>query len=273
MNSVTMKLPLSLLASLSLVFTYGESRTSANYSLTTETQDFAGERVTSASYRLDATAGSAGATASSDTGILHHGFAGQLAEYATLVLHAELNSVAEGATRPLSAFFTLDDATLVFLPVSQINWTVQNAPEARISADGLFVAGPVLSDTIATVIGSYGGLLGTLDLTVINVRNDGFGAPELEPNPPMFSPVFRMIIAVDSSQPSFLSIVFGPLSPELVYTVETSYQLGAEANWRPLTNFNIRDANGLRTVTDTSPPIPTRFYRVRMDRAAAKDFP
>ena len=301
-----MKLRLVLLIALSCTPAQAESRTSAHYSLTAETQNLSGERVTSPSYRMDVTAGDPGVTSASATGTLQGGFAGQLTEFASLVLSAEQNSVAENATRQLSVMLTLDDGTLVILPANMLFWAVQNGPGAGVSSDGLFRAGSVYLDATATASASYGGLAGMVDITIINVTHDDFGAyagdglgddwqhqhfgsdnpsaaPDQDPDndglsnlfeytagldPTSADSVFRQVIARDASQPSFRSIVFGPISPEVIYTVESSPALGKEANWQPLTDFTVVEVTGQRTVTDTGTPSPVRFYRIRLERSA-----
>jgi hypothetical protein len=305
MISHAMKLCLVLLIALSCAPAQAESRTSPHYSLTAETQNLAGERVTSSSYRMDVAAGNPGATAASATGTLQGGFAGQLTEIAGLGLSAEQNSVAETATQQLSATLTLDDGTLVILPANKLVWAVQNGPGAGVSSDGLFFAGSVYLDSTATASASYGGIEGTVDITVINVTHDDFGAyagdglgddwqhqhfgsdnpsaaPDQDPDndgisnlfeftagldPTSADSVFRQIIARDASQPSLRSIVFGPISPEVIYTVESSPALGKEANWQPLIDFTIGEVNGQRIVTDTRTTAPVRFYRIRLERS------
>jgi hypothetical protein len=305
MISLAMKLRLVLLIALSCTFVQAGSRTSAHYSLTAETQNLAGERVTSSSYRMDVTAGDPGVTSSSAADTLQGGFAGQLTEFASLVLGADRDSVAETAVRQLSAMFTLDDGTLTILPAGKLNWAVQNGPGAGVSSDGLFLAGTVFADATATVRASHGGVEGMFDITVINVTQDDFGAyagdgldddwqqqhfgadnpsagPDQDPDndgltnlfefaarldPTSATSVFDTIITRNPSQPSFRSIVFGPISPEVSYRVESSPSLGKDANWQPLADFTIDEVNGQRIVTDTGSLAPMRFYRIRLERS------
>ena len=126
-------------------------------------------------------------------------------------------------------------------PTTELNWVVQNGLGASISSDGLFLAGTVFADTTATASGSYGGIVGALEITVINVMHDDFGAyagdgldddwqlqhfgadnpaagPDQDPDNDGFSnlfeftagldptsadSVFGQIITRDASQPSF----------------------------------------------------------------------
>lgn len=302
-----MRLPIAILALVPatfITFAHAASRTSASYSLTAEAFDFSGDRASSASYRMDTTAGAVDATASGASDRLQAGFAAQWVEYATLALRAEFDSVAETATRQIVAIITLDDGTHALLPGTSLQWMVEDGPGVQVSNEGLFFAGAVFADARATAGAFFGGLHGTIELTVVNVARDDFGAyagdglddgwqlqhfgpdnplarPDADPDNDGFSnafecaagldpnssaSVFRLRVTPDSDHPSQMRIVFGPLSPEVDYTVESSAALGLEAAWRPLSDFVVDDANGDRAVTDVSPPDVMRFYRVALNR-------
>lgn len=70
-----------------------------------------------------------------------------------------------------------DDATLGAVDGAQVAWTVPttNSSLASISAFGLAQAATVYQNTAANFIGSYGGIIATSSLTVLNVLPDNYG--------------------------------------------------------------------------------------------------
>ena len=160
-----------------VVTLHAGSRSSANYSVTTDTTENSGCRVVSASYSNDTSLGGiAGvSTVAAPAETAKHGYVGQLYEVAALQLAATPATVNETATRQLSAVQMLDDqSTLDVLP-SLITWGIQSGPLTSISTSGLVTAGSVYQDTSAMMQGLYQGKTATLTLTVLNTIADNFG--------------------------------------------------------------------------------------------------
>jgi hypothetical protein len=153
-------------------------RTSANYSITTDTVDDGGKRTASANYTNDASVGGITglATVASPAETAKSGYVGQLYEATGLVLDATPLTINEGSTRQLSAAQLLDDSTTLVLNASSVAWSVLSGPLTSINVSGLATAGIVYQNTGATAQGSYAGNTGTLDLTVLNVNIDDFGS-------------------------------------------------------------------------------------------------
>ena len=149
-------------------------RTSANYSITTDTTDSGGARATSTAYTNDGSAGGASGLSSvaSPSETAKSGYLGQLYEVTALQLAASPTTVNEGETRQLSGWEAVDDGSINALPATSITWSVMAGPFTGIDASGLATAAIVYEDTLATVQGDHGGLTGTLGLTVLNVNSD-----------------------------------------------------------------------------------------------------
>ena len=150
-------------------------RTSTNYTLTPEAADDAGLRATSGNYTLNSSETAGGAISSANYAA-RTGFAGALYDIVTVQVTATPTTINETATRQLNGTPVLDDATTLAATPSSIGWSVQSGPIASISTGGLATAGPVYQNTAASVQGTYGGVSGTLALTVVNVNNDDFGS-------------------------------------------------------------------------------------------------
>lgn len=164
-------------------FAPAATRTSASYSLTTETADAGGRQTTSATYRNDGSIGGivGASTVASPPQTALHGYIGQLYDVAApsiigLALFATPASLNEGATRQLSAVATLGDGSTQPLTGTSVAWGVSSGPIASISAAGLATAEVVYQNTLATVEGAYSGQLATLDLLVYDVDQDNFGS-------------------------------------------------------------------------------------------------
>ena len=156
-------------------------RTSANYSILTDTADAGGKRATSASYTNDGSVGGVGgvvglSTVTSPAEVAKNGYIGQIYDVTGLTLNAASLNVNEGATVQLAAWQLLDDTSLLAVPAASVAWSVASGPLTGISASGIATAGIVYQNTAATAQGSYLGNTGTLGLTVVNVNPDNFGA-------------------------------------------------------------------------------------------------
>ncbi len=154
-------------------------RTSASYTIATDTADGGGRRATSASYTNDGSAGGITgiSTVAAPAETAKHGYIGQLYDVTGLVLSATPGtSVNETATLQLSAAQLLDDATTLAVSAASVTWSVAAGPLTGINPSGLATAGIVYQATAATAQGNFAGNLSTLALTVLNVNLDNFGA-------------------------------------------------------------------------------------------------
>ena len=167
------------IASISLATpVFAETRTSASYSISTETINSGGARTTSADYTNNGSVGGiAGvSTVASPAETAKSGYVGQLFDVTGFTLTAVSLNVNEGTTDQLAAWQTLDDATFLAVPAASVAWSVQSGPLTGISAGGLATAGIVFQNTAATAQGIYLGQTGTLALTVLDTIPDNFGS-------------------------------------------------------------------------------------------------
>ena len=153
-------------------------RTSANYSILTDTIDGGGKRATSTEYTNDGSVGGIVgiATVAVPAETAKSGYIGQLYETTGLVLNATPLTVNEGGTLQLAAWQSLDDATFLAVPATDVTWSVVSGPLTSINASGLATAGIVYQNTAASAQGIYlGNTIPPLALTVLNVNRDDFG--------------------------------------------------------------------------------------------------
>jgi hypothetical protein len=297
-----MKPYLVFLLSLTTSSAIAGERTSANYSINADTADAAGRHTTSANYSHD---GSAAAVAGVSTvavpvQVAKHGYIGQLYDIVGLALNAATTNVNEGDALQLGAWQSLDDATFLAISSSLVAWSAPVPPIASIGASGLATAELVYQDTPAVVEGIFGGFTGMLNLTVLNVNADDFGAyagdgiddawqfqyfgldnplaaPGLDPDddggtnafeftaglvPTDPSSTFRLHLEAVAGQPSRRNVVFSPRLDGRSYIVASRATLGAA--WTPLTTFTESDNGDERTVTDLDAIGATKFYRVEI---------
>ena len=168
----------SLLAALPAV--QADLRTSANYSIATDTTDSGGSRGTSGaggnytnSGSISTVTGTASANSPAETA--KAGYIGQIFDVTGLQLNSAslTNTVNEGATLQLAAWQVLDDATFLAVPAASVAWSVVSGPLVSVNASGLATAEIVYEDTPATAQGIFGGFPpATLVLTVKNVNPD-----------------------------------------------------------------------------------------------------
>ena len=155
-------------------------RSSADYSIATESIDPGGATIASADYSMNASVNGSGATASDATSgyLAKGGYVGQLFDVVGVIPTAPGSTVNEGLTLQLGTAQLLDDTTLLPFSPSLGSWSIVGSPSplASISTSGLATAATVFQDTPATVRASYQGFAGTLNLTVLNVNNDDFGS-------------------------------------------------------------------------------------------------
>ena len=153
-------------------------RTSANYSIFTDTLDAAGTRTTSTRYTNAGSASSiAGiSTIAAPAETAKTGYMGQLFDVTGLVVNSTALNVNEAGTLQLAAWQLLDDATFLAVDAGAVNWGVVSGPVTGVSASGLATAGLAYQNTSATVQGTFGGFTGSLNFTVLDSIPDNFGA-------------------------------------------------------------------------------------------------
>ena len=281
------------------------SRSSAAYSILTDSADAGGKRATSASYTND---GSVGAVAGLSTAALasefmKSGYVGQLYDLTGLVVSAASSTVNETGTLQLSAAQLLDDTSTLAVNATSVTWGVVSGPITGISLAGLATAATVYQNTPATVQGTLGGFTGTLNLSVLDTIPDNFGSyagdgvgddwqvqyfgldnPNAGPNvdfsrtgqtnlfkyvagldPTDPASVFSLTIEPVAGQPTRKNLVFSPVVAGRTYTVKARPDLGNGA-WTTLTGTTQSNAGTTLTVNDLNATEFMKFYRVEITK-------
>ncbi len=277
-------------------------RTSASYTIATDTADTGGQRTASASYTNDAAAGRIAGLSTVATDTMKSGYVGQLYEVTGLTLTAAPSTVNEGATFQLAAWQALDDATFLAVPTGGAAWSVQSGPLTGINAGGGATAGTVYQDTAAIAQGSYLGQTGLLELTVRNVNLDDFGTYAADgiddawqaqyfglnnPNAgpavdfdatgqtnlfkfaaglnPLNGARFQLTIAAVPGQPGQKMVTFSPFMPGRSYVVQAKSSLSAPT-WGAINASAAADNGAERTITDLNAGSGSKFYRVEITK-------
>ncbi|HUI06006.1 MAG TPA: hypothetical protein VL486_03260 [Verrucomicrobiae bacterium] len=134
---------------------------------------------------------------------VRNGYIGQLYEVTSLVVTASPASVSEDGTSQLGAIASIDDATVLVVPGSDVSWGAAAFPIAAINANGLATPAAVYTDTFATVSGYYLGASNSLHLLVLDTNPDNYG-----------------LYASDGIPDSWQVQHFGPDSPSGVATAD-----------------------------------------------------
>jgi hypothetical protein len=272
---------------------------STNYSITPASQA-SGGRSTSTNYTLDSSFEAGVATASTSYQV-RAGFAGAIHDAVGLEISSVALTVDEGSSRQLESHIRMEDDSLTAVAANEVSWSVLSGPLTGINSGGLATAGPVYQNTAATGQGSYAGLTGTLELTVLDTIPDNFGsyaadglgddwqvqyfgldnplaAPLLDPDGDGQNNAFEFIagliptnplsrfllsIAPVPGQPGQKNLIFGPMVSGRSYVVKTSPNL-SPSSWNTLTGGNVNDNADQRTVTDTNASESKKFYRVEI---------
>lgn len=276
-------------------------RSSASYSISTDSMDSSWGISTSAAYAANGGTGSIGVLSAAPAYGSKPGFAGQLYDVTALQIDATPATIDEAGTRQLSASLLLDDATTLPLSAGSVTWSVVSGPLATVDSTGLATAAAVFQNTLATAQGTYDGMTGTLGLTVLDTVPDNFGsyaadglgddwqvryfgqnnpaaAPTMDPDgdnqnnlfeftaglvPTDRTSVFTVALAIPAGQPTQRSVVFSPRLDGRTYTVKTSTTL---SDWADLTAPSVSDNGTERTVTDVNATGSRQFYRVEISR-------
>ena len=277
-------------------------RTSASYTVATDTTGSGGGKSTSAAYTNTGAAGGIAGTSVSTNDTAKAGYVAQLTETTSLTLTASPLTVNETATLQLGAWLALDDATFLAVPAASVAWSVTNGP-LTIDANGLATGGVVFQNTAATAQGIHLGFTGTLGLTVVNPLPDNFGSYAADgldddwqnqyfgQNNPLAAPTqdpdgdgqtnafeftaglipidpasrFTLTLAPVPGQPTQKRAIFSPLVAGRSYSVEYRTSL-TSGTWQPLTGTTQSDNGAERTVTDPAATGTQKFYRVNVSK-------
>ena len=280
-------------------------RTSSDYKVTAESVDAGGARAASSSYTNDGGIGGVVglSTVASPAQTARAGYIGQLYEVAALAVAASPTSVNEAQTTQLAATQVMDDDTTLPVPAEDVAWSVLSGPIAEIGSGGLVTTESVYQDTPAQAQGSHAGLLGVVNLTVLETLPDNFGsyagdglgddwqiqyfgqdnplaAPLLDPDgdgqnnsfeftaglvPTDPLSRFSLTIAPVPGEPGQKELVFDPIVGGRSYTVMTSTSM-APGSWSPLVGGIEVDDGDQRSVTDPSAGETSKFYRVEITK-------
>ena len=138
---------------------HASTRSSANYSITTEVTDAGGIRTTSANYTNDGGIGEPAGLASTTTPMdtVKGGYVGQLYDVKSLSIIAPEQNISGGTMLQLNAEEVLDDSSLLLVSASNITWSIADGSGATINSSGLLLASNPTQDSIVDVMGSYQG--------------------------------------------------------------------------------------------------------------------
>jgi len=151
-------------------------RSSANYTITTDTTDIGGHETTSANYSSIGSAGLiSGITNGENETVVKSGYIAQLYSITGLVLDPDLFEINEGSSNSILAYASLDDATFLKLDPEEITWETLSGPISNIDPSGEATAGNVYQTTEAQVQGSWKNYQAQTSFSVLNVGTDDFG--------------------------------------------------------------------------------------------------
>ncbi len=304
-----MKTTATLLVILMLGGAAHAGRTSANYSIPAEAVDMGGRGAQSTNYSLFGSGvGEFGTASSAVTSSVAYsgkpGYVGGLYDIVALSLSAPpSNTLNETANRQVNAAPLADDATtLATLAPASVTWSTVSGP-ISINTSGLATAGTVYQDTAATAGGTAQGLSGQLNLTILNVTNDDFGAyagDQIDdawqvqyfgqpPNPlagpnvdadgtgqtnlfkfvaglnPIDYSRFNMSVLSVAGLPGQKNIVFSPIVSGRTYTPQFKASL-TSPSWTALAGTTQSDTGSQRTVTDPNATPAPKYYRVQISK-------
>ncbi len=295
-------LPVASLLFFPVGVTNAAPRTSANYSISSETLDGGGARLQSSHYRVDASLGGITGTSVATSETVMHGYAGQLYDLVALsVTGPSFDTLDENTSRQLQAVPVADDlTTLAPLDPAAVTWSVLSGPIASISPGGLATAGSVYQDTAAALSGTALGLTGQWNFTVLNADADNYGSyaadgledtwqvqyfgadnanagPTMDPDGDGQNNLFEFVAGLDPTdasslfhlriekvvgQPNEKHLIFSPRFNDRTYTPQVGNLISGE--WESLTGSTQTDNGEERTVTDPSATDTSKFYRIQI---------
>lgn len=284
--------------------TFAGPRTSASYSITTDTINAAGARTQSTSYKNDGGAGGITGISSvaSPAETAKHGYAAQLYDIIALALSAPPSlNLNESASRQLSAAPLADDATtLAALNPSAVAWSIISGPITSISSSGLATAATVYQNTPSRIGGAAQGLSGQFDLTVLDSIADNFGAyagdglgddwqvqyfgqnnpnagPNIDADGSGHGNRFKFTAGLNPLDGSRFILSIQPVPGQasrknLIFSplvAGRTYTVQSTPSlitptWAALPQSTQSDNGTVRTVTDLSASPPPKFYRVKI---------
>ncbi len=288
---------LCALAAVACPAAHAGTRTSASYTISTDTADFGGVRTTSNSYTNDGgvevVAGISSVASPAYT--CRDGYVDQLTEVVSLAVTSAASSIAQATTVQLSGTATLDDATTSALFGSDIAWSAVAYPFLSVNKLGQLAASTnVYASPVGTVTGMYLGATGSTTVTV-NGPYAGEGIPDAwllqyfptPPNPnaapsadadgtgqnnlfkylaglnPLDGSRFVLTISPVPGQSGQKALTLTPVYSGRTYTPQFSATLISHT-WQTLTNLSTNDNGTTRTVTDLGAGSSPRFYRVQI---------
>ena len=280
-------------------------RTSANYSITTDTADAGGKRGTSTSYTNDGSLGGVAglSTVAAPAETAKSGYIGQLYDITGLLVNAASPNVNEMATLQLAAWQFLDDTSLLAVPATSVTWGVASGPITGISAAGVATAGAVYQNTAASMQGTFGGFTGPLNLTVLDSIPDNFGSyagdgvgddwqvqyfglpPNANAGPnadfdgtgqtnlfkyiaglnPLDGSRFTLLIAPVPGLPGQKNLTFNPVVAGRTYVITAKPDFTAPT-WGAINASAPGDNGTARTITDLSASGAKKFYHVEITK-------
>jgi hypothetical protein len=281
-------------------------RSSASYSVSTDTVDRGGRRAASAAYTLDGSIGGVAgiSTAPTPPETVKHGYLGQLFELATGVfLSATPMTIDEGGTRQIVAARYLDDLTGFPLDPLTVGWSVQSGP-ISINLGGIVSAPIVYQNEPATVRADVDSTTLLIGLTILNVNIDNFdtyasdgiddawqvqyfglppnalAGPVIDPDGDGQTNLFEYTAGLVPTDPlsrfslRIAAVPGQPTQKRIIFSPRLSgrsytvkFRLELTAGtWMPLTGATQNDAGSERTVTDLNATDPAKFYEVEITK-------
>ncbi len=287
-----------LLLLLAVAPLHAGTRSSADYTFTTDTNDAAGRRTASADYTNDGSLGGIGGISNAvPDEVVKHSYIGQLYDPAGLTLTSAAPSVNETESVQLSALLTMDDGTFLPLAAADVQWN--GGDWFSIAPDGLATAGAVYEHTATTVSGNYIGFTGLLDLAIRNSQPDNYGlyahdgiyddwqiqyfglnnpsaGPGRDPDADGFDNFFEYNACLDPTDPlskfnislatledGSRAITFSPRLPGCRYRLAASSDL---ILWEAVAGTTILNAGPRQTIIEPASDDLRRFYRVDVQR-------
>ena len=274
------------------------TRSSADYTFTTDTNDAAGRRTGSADYTNDGSLGGIGGVSNAvPDEVVKHSYIGQLYDPAGLTLTSAAPSVNEMESVQLSALLTMDDGTFLPLTATEVQWN--GGDWFTIAPDGLATTGAVYENTATTVSGTHGGFTGLLDLAIRSALPDNYGiyandgiyddwqvqyfgvnnpsaGPGRDPDADGFDNLFEYnacLVPTDPFSTFHVSmatledgshaITFSPRLQGCTYTLMASSDLSL---WNPVSGTTFLNQGPRRTIIEPPVDRPRRFYRIDVKR-------
>lgn len=258
---------------------HAQTRSSASYTLTSETVASGAPRITGGATFSAADVTTGGSTVDVSTSAsftLKHGYIGQLTDPIVLNIRPASDPVDENTTVQMLGQVVVDDLSLVEVQGSDLSWAEIEGPIATLNGDGQATTGEVTTDTRATVLGSYQNVRTSVSFTVSDVAvvapllaarrqdSDGDGQSDFLESLAGFDPAdatdfFESKIAAEGD--GFV-IELSRVVPDTRYVIETSTDLRI---YRKVATLEPSELEEDVFVFDAHPFEPIRFYRIRME--------